>query len=114
MDKLSLKVLRRICKSSKEISKKEIKSIFGNSAAKSLSFLEAEGYIKSGRMPVNFGKDGPVFRSDGIFEPTSKGLDYIEKHPGLVFDRWCTRVCAIWGAVTGTVAIVVEVVLHFR
>lgn len=114
MDKLSLKVLKKLKETENATTRKEIISIFGKSATKSLSFLESEGYIKSGRIPTSINSNlQPVWRSDGQFSITSKGLAFLEEKPGKDFDRWLTRFCAIWGAVTGTAAIIAEIVLHF-
>lgn len=114
MDKLSLEVLKKLKNVQDTITRKEILDAFGKPAAKSLSFLENEGYIKSGRVPTGINSNlQPVWGSDGKFSITSKGLAFLEEKPGKDFDRWLTRFCAIWGAVTGTAAIVLELALHF-
>lgn len=114
MDKLSVKVLKFIASKPNAALWKEVINAFGDTADKSLAFLEAEGYVKSGRRVIGVGSDmKPVFGSDGHFVITSKGLAFLEEKPGRDFDRWLTRIIAIWGAITGTAALVIEVVLHF-
>ena len=114
MDKLSLKVLKYLAADPNAVSRKDIISKFGDTATKSLDFLETEGYIKSGRRIVGVGSESkPVFASNGQFTVTSKGLAYLEEKPGRDFDRWLTRIIAIWGAITGTAALVLVVVLLF-
>lgn len=114
MDKLSVKVLKKLRYSENTVAKKEIVDTFGKSATKSLSYLESEGYIKSGRVPTGINLNlQPVWGSDGKFSITSKGLSFLEERPGKVYDKWSTRFFAIWGAITGTTAIVLEIVLHF-
>lgn len=110
MDKLSVKVLKYIASDQSITPREAIIEKFGDPAANSLSFLEDDGYIKSGRKPT--GLNGK-YRSNGQYAATSKGLAYLEKRPGKIFDHWMTRVCAIWGAFTGTAAIIAEIWLHF-
>lgn len=114
MDKLSLRILKHIASQQDDIPTTSVIDLFGDASKKSLSFLEKEGFIKSGRTILGIGADmKPVFTSNGIYSISSKGLAFIEEKPGRDFDHWLTRVCAIWGAVTGTAAIVIEIVLHF-
>lgn len=114
MDKLSLKVLRHIAAQQDNISAKSVVTLFGDASKNSLSFLENEGFVKSGRTILGIGADmKPVFTSNGIYSITSKGLAFLEEKPGRDFDHWLTRFCAIWGAITGTAAIIAEIVLHF-
>lgn len=114
MDKLSLNVLKHIAAAQPErVSRSAIIEKFGQPATNSLSFLEKEDLIRSGRIPVGVGGDlKPIFGSDGRFSVTSAGLSFLEEKPGKDFDRWLTRVVAIWGAITGTAALVLEIVLH--
>lgn len=114
MDKLSLKVLKHIAAQQNSISSKSVVALFGDASRKSLSFLENEEFIKSGSTILGIGADmKPVFASNGIYSITSKGLAFLEEKPGRDFDHWLTRFCAIWGAITGTAAIIAEIVLHF-
>lgn len=110
MDKLSVKVLKYIASDQCITPRSAIIEKFGESAANSLSFLDEQKYIKSGQRPT--GLNGKC-RSDGQYAITSKGLAYLEKRPGRIFDHWLTRFCAIWGALTGTTAIIAEIWLHF-
>lgn len=113
MDKQSLKVLKHIA-AGNNVFKEKIIELFGEHSRRSLTSLESEGYIKSGRAPIGVGPDmRPVLSSNGIFNITSKGLDFLEARPGILYDRWSTRFFAIWGAIAGTAALVLEVVLHF-
>ena len=114
MDKLSLKVLKHIATKPDNVSIKSVVSEFGDSARKSLAALESEGFIKSGRTVLGVGPDmKPVLTSNGQFSITSKGLAFLEDRPGILYNKWSTRFFAIWGAITGTAALVLEVVLHF-
>lgn len=114
MDKLSLKVLKYISSKQDNVSVQAIKEMFGDTSKKSLLFLEKEGLIKSGRIPIGCDRDlKPILQSDGLFSITSTGLAFLEEKPGKDFDRWLTRFCAIWGAITGTAALILEAVLHF-
>ena len=113
MDKLSHKVLKYIS-NFESINKSDVISKFGDRAKASVSYLYSEKYIESGQTYI-----GPdpnkrlVSINTGVFQISSKGRAYLEENPGKVFDRWLTRFCAIWGALTGTAAIIAEIVLHF-
>ena len=114
MDQLSEKILRYIRKCNAVVAYKEICEEFGEKAADSLSYLESIDFIKSGRRIVGISADNrPVTLSDGKYNIQPKGIAYLEEKPGKNFDRWLTRFCAIWGAITGTVAIIAEIWLHF-
>ena len=114
MDKLSLKVLKYVSIKQDNVSLKSVIEKFGDSSRKSLTELESDGFIKSGRIVLGMGPDmKPVLASNGQFNITSKGVAFLEERPGLLYDKWSTRFFAIWGAITGTAALVLEVVLHF-
>lgn len=114
MDKLSLEVLKKLKGAENATAWKTVIDTFGKSATKSLSFLEGEGYIKSGRIPIGVDSNSQlILKSDGLYSITSKGLAFLEEKPGKDFDRWLTRFCAILGAITGTAALIAEIVLHF-
>lgn len=49
----------------------------------------------------------------GMARITEYGKHYLAYAKPRRFDRWLTRIIAIYGAITGTAAIVLEVVLHF-
>ena len=63
MDKLSLQVLKYISKSNGEAEQESIVEQFGENSLRSLTYLEKENFIKSGRLPAG----GGVFVSDGLF-----------------------------------------------
>lgn len=109
MDKLSLRILKYISKGNGTVEHESIIEKFGDNSQRSLTFLENECFIKSGRLPAG----GGVFCSDGLYVITSKGLAFLEARPGKLYDIWSTRFFAIWGAVTGTAALILEAVLHF-
>lgn len=114
MDKLSLKVLKFVAAERDNVSSKSIVAKFGESSRKSLTYLENEKYIKSGRTVLGIGPEmKPVLASNGVFSITSKGIAFLEERPGKAYDKWSTRLFAIWGAITGTAAIVLEIMLHF-
>lgn len=114
MDRLSLQILKYIAAQKEPISQSELVSKYKEAADRSLVYLEQEKLIKSGRTVIGCGPDmKPVFVSNGIFSITGKGLSFLEERPGKLFDRWLTRIIAIWGAATGTVAIMIEIWLHF-
>ncbi len=109
MDKLSLQVLKYISQNNGEAEQESIVEQFGEKSLRSLTFLENEEFIKSGRLPAG----GGVYCSDGLYAITSKGLAFLEERPGKLYDICSTRFFAIWGAVTGTAALILEAVLHF-
>lgn len=113
LDKLSHKILTHISKQ-KVTLRQDIISVFGENAQKSIDFLMEGRYIKSGQVILEVGHNmAPKFGSDGKYSITSLGLAYLQEKPGKDFDRWLTRIVAIWGAITGTAALVLELVLHF-
>lgn len=109
MDKLSLKVLKYVSKNTEKSERESIIKKFGENSLRSLDSLEKEEFIKSGRLPAG----GGVFCSDGLYMITSKGLAFLEERPGKLYDTWSTRFFAIWGAITGTAALILEAALHF-
>lgn len=40
-------------------------------------------------------------------------LEEFERYREKMFDVWFNRILAIWGAITGTIAVVAEIMLHF-
>ena len=42
------------------------------------------------------------------------GRAYLEALPGELIDRWFTRIFALWGAITGTIAVIVEVCQYLQ
>lgn len=116
MNRLSIKVLRFIKKQSEPVSKDVIISKFGNDAVESIRFLEKEEYIKAGKKIYphrNLNGQHEIFISNGKYEIAALGLDFLQHKPGRDFDRWLTRIIAIWGALTGTAALLIELTLHF-
>lgn len=49
----------------------------------------------------------------GMARITAFGEHFLAYAKRRSFDRWFTMIIAIWGAITGTAAIVIELVLHF-
>ena len=114
MDKCSEKVLKYISQHSDSVLNRQVVEEFGEAGRESLSYLEKIHFIKSGRKYLGRGPNSePVLCSDGKFQITSEGRAYLEEKPGKAYDRWSTRVLAVWGAITGTAAMVLEIVIHF-
>lgn len=114
MDKLSEETLRYINKQD-NTSRQDIIESFGVAAKKSIDYLLNEDYISAPSNFMGMGVNGsPVFSKAGKYSITSKGVEYLEEKTGKIFDKWLTRILAIWGAITGTIAIVVEIVQVFQ
>ena len=104
MDKLSLKVLRYLAKQSAPVHRNHIIERFGKSAAESIRYLEKSEYIKSGTIPVHgFPIIGGNARklSDQRYTIASLGLDFLQRRPGDIFDRWLSRVSIIASVLGG-------------
>lgn len=41
-------------------------------------------------------------------------IEEIEKHREYVIDNWITRIVAVWGGITGTIALIVQLVQLFQ
>ena len=41
-------------------------------------------------------------------------IEELEKHRQFILDNWITRIVAIWGAITGTIALVAQLVQLFQ
>ena len=112
MDKLSLKVLRRICKSGGELTESAIYQKFGNDALSSLKFLCKNNYISSSqynRSRYNQGsKHAPHYAADCLYAIEPPGKAYLEHWFWNTYDPWLTRIIAIWGAITGTLALILR------
>lgn len=107
LDKLSYRILKFISQHEKS-RLADLIDQFGINAEKSISYLESNGFISSAKIGSGYlGKDAH-FTSIGIYSVTSYGLSFLQAHPGQTFDRWLTRILAIWGAITGTAALLLE------
>lgn len=91
MDRLSKKILKYIFKQS-TASHTEIIEKFGERASASIRFLFNNGYISA--MPRT-----------RVYRVESLGIGFLETRRGVSADRWITRICAIIGAVTGTISL---------
>lgn len=95
MDRLSINVLRYLKKQNNPILKETITEKYGTQASKSLRYLEDNGYIKSGKeLFPHLTENGKrtMFVSDGKYEITSLGIDFLQHKPGNDFDRWLNRI----------------------
>ncbi len=54
------------------------------------------------------------FLMDNVYRTTPKGKAFLEENPGKRFDTWLTRIIAICGAVTGTIALILELLSRFQ
>ena len=112
MDKLSLKILKYISKQTEPVTKQTIVAIYSQKALASLEDLEKVGFIasqsKSFQSIPGLPQIVPVIDYYGNYVITSMGLGFLEKNPWDVFDRWLTRIIAICGAITGTIALLLE------
>lgn len=117
MDRLTVKVLKYLSKQHEPVHLEKILSRFGKNSEKSMEYLGTYGYAKDkktiGGIEVRNGKPQPSFVSNKMWEITSAGIDYIQHKPGNDFDRWITRLVAIWGAITGTIALLIELAQYF-
>ena len=94
MEKLAVRILRRLVKSDAPVSLEDLKDKFGKNTGSALSYLEKEDYIKQGTVfrprasthPNNF------YKPNGMFQITSKGRAFLQEKPGKDFDRWISRV----------------------
>ena len=117
MDRLTVKVLKYLRKQNEPVCLDKILDLYGKTAQKSIEYLESQGYATDkkvfGGMEYRNGKPRPAFVSNRFWEITSKVIDFIQHKPGQDFDRWATRLVAIWGAITGTIALLLELWQRF-
>ena len=94
----------------------QIREVFGDFIDEVfLNELVAAGYL-SRTVPIEeYPREDweePVY----LYRITEAGNAWAEGWLGESFDKWSTRFCAIWGAITGTIAIAMEIMefLGFR
>ena len=107
MDTFSLKLLKYIDKQ-KVVRATTLISKHGKSVRVYLGYLHKDDFISESWEYVSQDK------CDDVFRITPKGKSYLEELPGKRFDRWLTRIIAIWGAMTGTIALVLELLSRFQ
>nr|WP_290463187.1 hypothetical protein [Acutalibacter muris] len=107
MDKFSRKLLKYIDKQ-KLVSANTLKSKYGQSVRVYLGYLHMDDFISESWEYVS--KD----KCDYVYRTTPKGKAFLEENPGKRFDTWLTRIIAIWGAITGTIALVLELLSRFQ
>lgn len=118
MDRLTIKVLKLIQKQGKPIHEATIVEKFGDEARSSLEYLKGIEYIHEGSeiqgmyYDSNENRMRPEIVPNGVFEIRPAGKDFLQSSPGVNFDRWITRICAIVGAVTGIAALIWEIIDH--
>lgn len=111
MDKASVKVLKYIKKHDGPIRRDEISQKFGKIGEQSLSHLVSSHYISQGEKYSGIAKNPVTGRVETRSVPNGEysieplGRDFLEHKFWNDFDRWVTRICAIWGAITGTLAL---------
>lgn len=107
MDKFSLKLLKYIDKQN-SVRATLLISIYGQSVVVYLGYLRMNGFISESFEHISDSE------CDDVFRTTPKGKAFLEEHPGKRFDAWLTRIIAIWGAVTGTIALALELLSRFQ
>lgn len=114
MDKHSRLVLSFMARQTDAVSTADIQHAVGDAAPRSVEYLQKEGYIQAQYKRHYSPGDGIYKRQCDAYTITAKGISYLEHRPGVVADRWITRICAIVGALTGIPALVLELVRIFR
>ena len=107
MDKFSLKLLKYIDKQ-KAVRATMLKLKYGKSVSMYLGYLHMDDFISESWDYVSDSK------CDYVYRTTPKGKAFLEENPGKRFDTWLTRIIAIWGAVTGTIALILELLSRFQ
>lgn len=112
MDKLSVRVLKHIHKGGDFLHESDVYRKFGYPALSSLKFLCKTGYISSSehnRVRYNQGsKLHPNYVADCVYTIEPPGKAFLQHWFWNTFDPWLTRVLAIWGAITGTLALILR------
>lgn len=107
MDKTTRKVLRYLSKQDNLTSQEELVAKFGDRAPNSVEYLVSIGFLKQTKNWVYAnGQSHSV--AGGKYEITGGGLCYLHDAPLQAADSWITRICAIVGAITGIVALIVK------
>lgn len=101
MDKKTLAILKYIAEH-EPVNEAAILEKFGERASFSLGYLYKNGYAFSDDEWGNMS-----------YSASCEGLAFLEEKPGKTFDHWLTRAITIYGAITATAAIVLEIVLYF-
>ena len=111
MDRTSIKVLKFIGKQSAPVSSDVVIAKFGTPGEQSLSQLCEERYISRGVSKTWLYHNSATGTSETKTTPNSMytieplGRDFLEHKFWNDFDKWLVRLCAIWGAITGTIAL---------
>lgn len=111
MDRTSVKVLKYINKQNSPVSAEQIMEKHGTKGEQSLSMLCQEGYLSRGIGKTMYYHNAATGRAESKTIPNNMysieplGRDYLEHKFWNDFDKWLVRLCAIWGAVTGTIAL---------
>lgn len=115
MDKTSLKVLRYIKKQDKPVSREAISQKYGIKGEQSLSQLDTDNYISQGSKYAGITKNSITGRVEtknipnGMYVIEPKGRDFLEHKFWSDYDKWITRITALFGFITG----IISLVLHF-
>ncbi len=107
MDKRSLEILKYIA-AHDPASEIDIISELGEDTEIPLGYLVAHNFVMK-----NWESIGKLGHCDMMYRAIVDGHAYLEDKPEKDFDRWLMRIISIWGAITGTAALVIEIVLHF-
>lgn len=109
MDKLSVRVLKHIHKNGDSLHESAVYKKYGDQALSSLRFLRKNGYISSSQYNrTSYNRAGrlhPNYVPDCVYTIEPPGREYLQHWFWNTFDPWLTRILAIWGAITGTLAL---------
>ena len=111
MDRTSVKVLKFIRKQAVPVSADVIVAKFGTPGEQSLSRLCEGKYISQGIAKTWLYHNGATGTSEtkavhnAMYTIEPLGRDFLEHKFWDDFDKWLVRLCAIWGAITGTIAL---------
>lgn len=113
MDKRSISILRYIARSDKPVSDRELDAQFGNKTKLSVEFLRDSGFIVAANRYLDPNTNREMPTDHGPYVITAAGLAFLEQRPGVLYDKWSTRILAVYAAITSTAAIFLELWLHF-
>lgn len=111
MDKKSVEVLRHFKKTAHPISRAKAIEVLGKDADKSITYLFNEGYLDQGVRKEGWIRDEhrgvsiPREMPNNVYEINAKGIDFLEHYFWESVAKWVTLVCAVWGALTGTISL---------